>query len=326
MHAVAKSFSVIICVHADKRWRSILEAVGSARAQTLPPQQILIVVDHNDLLKARLERALSGVTIIANSEASGLSGARNTGVANATGEFLVFLDDDAALEPDWIRKAVIWFEDDRCLGVMSRIVPNWDGPQPGWFPDEFLWVVGCTYAGATPGSVRNLIGAAMCVSRRAFNVVGGFSDRLGRAASGLPMGCEETEFCIRAAAAMPESCFIFDDAAFAKHRVSGERLTRRYFVRRCFAEGRSKGLLASMTSPGRALSTERSYTLRVLPRGVAKGVADGARGDLSGFGRAAAIIYGFAATVAGYASGKGVLLMARRRARADRSVAIEATE
>ncbi|MBY0561647.1 glycosyltransferase family 2 protein [Hyphomicrobium sp.] len=299
------SVSVIICVHSFKRWDAIFGAVESVRSQSRPVLEILIIVDHNAELERRLEESFQGVTVVPNSQDRGLSGARNTGVALAKGDFLLFLDDDAALEPDWVRETAKHFDSGRTLGVTSRIVPRWQGIRPFWFPEEFLWVVGCTYEGMRPGAVRNLIGAAMCVRRDVFGSVGGFNNHLGRSSGRLPMGCEETELCIRAGAAFPGSAFVFDAKPCAFHLVGDERLTFGYFIRRCFAEGKSKAALADVALPSAALSTERRYVASVLPRGVLRGMSACFHGDIGGLGRASAIICGFIATFVGYVSGIG---------------------
>lgn len=299
--------SVIICVHSTKRWEAMLEAVRSAQYQTAPVDEILVVVDHNPALHAWLEQTLSNVMVIPNVEEPGLSGARNTGIANAKGDLLLFLDDDAALDQDWVRKASAHFRDGNVLGVTSRIVPRWQKARPSWFPDEFLWVIGCTYEGMRPGRVRNLIGAAMCVARPVFDRVGGFTPCLGRAATGLPMGCEETELCIRAGKAFPDGEFRFDDAPWATHLAGGERLTWRYFIRRCYAEGSSKAVLAALSTAKHALATERRYTLQTLPLGVLRGLGDVLRGDVTGILRAITIVSGFIATALGYLAGKNAL-------------------
>ncbi len=42
------------------------------------------------------------VRVVANEEARGLSGARNTGVRHSGGDIIAFLDDDATAHPDWL--------------------------------------------------------------------------------------------------------------------------------------------------------------------------------------------------------------------------------
>lgn len=308
---LTEGVSVIICVHSSKRCEAMLEAVRSAQCQTAPVEEIVVVVDHNPELHAWLAKMLPGVTVIPNVEEPGLSGARNTGIANAKGGLLLFLDDDAALEKDWVRKVSAHFQEANVLGVTSRIEPRWQGARPSWFPDEFLWVVGCTYEGMRPGRVRNLIGAAMCVARPVFDSVGAFTPSLGRASTGLPMGCEETELCIRAGKAFPKGEFRFDDAPWVTHLVGGERLSWRYFLRRCYAEGSSKAVLAAMATAKHALASERRYTFQTLPRGVVRGLGDVLRGDVTGLLRAMAIVSGFAATALGYLAGKHALRIGR---------------
>src|ERR1700748_289223 len=77
--------SVVICAHTQKRFRETCAAVASVQAQSLPAQEIILVVDHNPELQASLAEALPDVTVLANREARGLSGGKNTGAAAASG-------------------------------------------------------------------------------------------------------------------------------------------------------------------------------------------------------------------------------------------------
>jgi hypothetical protein len=86
------------------------------------------------------------------------------------------------------------------------------------------------------------------------------------------------------------------------HKVPGARLTWRYFGRRCYAEGQSKALISRLAQKRDALGTERSYVLRTLSSGVAKGLFDTfLRLDPGGVGRAAAIVFGLGMASLGYA-------------------------
>ena len=308
--------SIIICCYSDQRSDDVRRAIGSALAQEPPADEILVVVDHNQRLRDRLSVDYPGIQVIANVEGRGLSGARNTGIAAALGDLLVFLDDDAAADPAMLSHLTLCAEDPGVLGAMARILPDWQEPARSWFPAEFLWVVGCTYAGLQPGPVRNLIGAAMCVRRSVFDEVGGFSERLGRTRTALPLGCEETELCIRANQARPQGTFRYVPEAICRHKVGRARMSWRYFATRCFAEGLSKARLTALTRSGPVLSSERAYVRTTLPRGVRRGLADfGSRGDASGLLRAGALVAGLACTVAGYAAGTGLRLC--RAARSD---------
>jgi len=303
MSTEAMTTSVIICGYTLERWEDICRSIRSAQAQQPAANEIVVVVDHNRDLETRVKRQFPGVVVVENREGRGLSGARNTGVAG--GSLLMFLDDDAVAHPEMLAGLRTRCEQPYVLGAGAHIEPDWRAARPSWFPDEFLWVVGCSYTGQRPGPVRNVLGAAMCIRREVFDKVGGFNRELGRSQTNLPLGCEETELCLRARNAFPMGAFIYDPLAVCLHKVSGRRLTWRYFAIRCYAEGLSKAYLAKIMGAGSALSTERSYVMRTLSRGIVQGGADLLRKrDPAGPLRSAAILIGFASAAAGYLVGR----------------------
>jgi glucosyl-dolichyl phosphate glucuronosyltransferase len=162
--------------------------------------------------------------------------------------------------------------------------------------------------------VRNLIGANMSFRRQVFEHVGGFRNGLGRLGA-RPMGCEETEFCIRACRHGSQQTLLYQPRARVHHRVPAHRARWTYFCSRCYAEGLSKALVSEFVGAKDGLASERMYTLRILPSGVVRGLADTLKGDFGGLGRAAAIIAGLSMTTAGYALGKTSKLVAVRKLR-----------
>lgn len=300
------TLSVVICAYTDARWSELGAAIASVQAQERPAHEVVLVIDHNDDLLARATAAFPEVTVVANAEAKGLSGARNTGIAVSTGSIVAFLDDDAAARPGWTRRLLAPYADARVLGVGGRVVPRFEAGRPAWLPEEFDWVVGCTYTGhrETPGPVRNLIGANMSVRRRVVDEIGGFRHSLGRTAL-LPAGCEETELFIRAGQRYPDGLIWFEPAATVEHMVPAARATRAYFRSRCFAEGISKTQIARLVGRRDGLASERAYTTRALPRAVARDVLSSIRhGDRRGLSRAGTVIAGVATTASGYAAAR----------------------
>jgi GT2 family glycosyltransferase len=304
------SVSVVLCAYTLERWDDITAAVESLRAQSRPVDQVVLVADHNDELLERARAAFPEVECLPNAEAQGLSGARNTGVRAATGDVVAFLDDDAAAEPGWIEGLLEPYTEPSVVGTGGRVVPAWRSPRPRWFPEEFLWVVGCSYAGLPEGraEVRNPIGASMSFRRSVFEQVGGFDAGMGRLGKDAA-GCEETEFSIRARS--DGGRVVLSPSSVCRHAVTPDRVTRGYFRRRCRAEGRSKALVSRLAGQDEALSTERTYVSRTLPRGVLRGLGAALRGDLGGLGRAWAILEGTTLTVLAYAGTR--LRLALRR-------------
>lgn len=307
MSRARESVSLVICTCSFERWHDLSETIRSVRALAPAPDEIIIVVDHNPDLKARVTAEFPDLIVTENHETRGLSGARNSGIAAAGGTLIVFLDDDAIIDANWLSHIEPLCRQPNVLGAMGRIEPIWLGPRPRWFPEEFLWVVGCTYRGfpdkAAP--VRNLLGCSMALRRDVLDKAGGFNARLGRSEKKLAWSCEETELCQRARSLHAGGDFIFEPAAMVQHKVPAKRLSLRYFLMRCYAEGRSKWEVSALATSKNALSTEWTYVLQTLPRGIARGLADALlRFDIGGAGRALAIAAGFTYTVTGFTVGK----------------------
>jgi len=307
--------SVVVCAYAEERWDLLVAALGSISEQTRLPAETVLVIDHNPQLFRRARAAFPETQVIENSGVQGLSDARNSGVAVANGDVVAFLDDDATASSDWLERLTVPFDDPDVVAVGGRVSPDWEVHKPGWFPEEFNWVVGCTYTGhrSEPGPVRNVIGCNMSLRRDVIESVGGFRSELGRIGT-RPAGCEETEMSIRAARTQPGAVIWYEPTAIVSHFVPSGRTSWTYFRRRCFAEGESKALITEMVGAGDALSTERSYTLRILPRGMLAGIRQAAIDrEPAGLARAIAIAAGLAFTGAGYLRGRAALALTRWR-------------
>lgn len=316
------TISVIVCAYDEARWKILCGAVDSLAKQRRRPDEVVVVVDHNPGLLELVRRELPGVVAVENSEPRGLSGARNSGVRASSGEIVAFMDDDALADPDWLGWIESGYANQNILGVGGAIHPDWEEARPGWFPDEFDWVVGCTYRGMPESGafVRNLIGANMSFRREALEAGGAFRSGIGRVGT-LPVGCEETELCIRIGNQLSAGRFYYEPRAAVRHRVPPERAGWRYFVHRCFAEGRSKALVAQFVGARRGLATEGRYTARVLPAGVGRYARNAVRQRRPALLlRSGAILLGLSATLSGYLYGR---LTARRHARAIERQAVQ---
>jgi len=304
--------AVVICVYTEDRWEDILAAVSSVRAQSRPALETLLVVDHNPALLDRLTREYKDlretgeVRVLANAGPRGLSAGRNTGIAASRGEVVAFLDDDAVAEREWLRYFAEAYTDPKVMAVGGRTMPIWaSGRRPAWFPEEFDWVVGCTYKGLPPGRVRvrNVLGGNASFRRTAFDAAGGFATGIGRDGDKRPLGGEETELCIRLTRARPDAVLLIDDRAVIHHRVPAVREHFGYFRTRTYAEGLSKALVARSVGADKGLESERRYTTRVLPAGVVRGLRDAVFARPGGAGRAGAIVAGVFTAAGGYVVG-----------------------
>ena len=293
--------SVIIPTYTRARWDWLRECVESAQAQTVPPLEIIVVVDHNPELLEEITAGFPDVIAVPNIGDRGVSGARNSGVKASRGEIAAFLDDDAIATPDWLATLLRHIVTPGVVGVGCYSDGLWDDPCPKWFPGEFSWTIGVSYSGlpSEPTAVRNVWTCAMLVKRSAFELVDGFREDFGKIGNkSLP---EDTDLCLRIAAAHEDSVWMWDPAKVMKHRVPAGRATFGYLMSRCFLQGWGKAAMARMDGFDESTSLERNNALKTLPAGVGRGLADAVRGDVSGLGRSGSIVAALSVTLSGYA-------------------------
>jgi GT2 family glycosyltransferase len=301
--------SVAICAYTMVRWENLVNAVASILRQLGPADDCLVVIDHNEELRSRAEAefgAHASVRVVASSGPRGLSGARNTAIALTRGDILAFLDDDAVAGDLWLDRMRAALADPEVFAGGSAALPHWpESGRPTWFPPEFDWVVGCSYVGLPDvrTDVRNVIGAAMAFRREAFELAGVFSTVVGRIGA-APTGCEETELCIRLRRARPTARVTYLPDIAVTHHVTPERLSLRYFFRRCMGEGMSKARVSRLVGAGDGLASERTYVWSTLPRGVRREVRRGLRGDIGGFSTSALMVAGTFVTGCAYLWGR----------------------
>src|SRR5215472_7078197 len=143
--------SVVICAYTEDRWPQLKEAVASVEAQTSPPIEIIVCIDHNKALLRKSEEYFGKgrpagaipLIVLANKYNGRLGSARNTAAEFASGEVLAFPDDDAAAAADWLERLIVPYDDGRVGAVGGKPLPAFELGRPRWFPYEFDWVFGC---------------------------------------------------------------------------------------------------------------------------------------------------------------------------------------
>ena len=306
--------SVAICAYTQKRYEVLVRAVEATLAQLRNGDEVILIADHAPELFAAARDRFPRVRVLANAHAKGLSGARNTAVQASSADVVAFLDDDAVPDAGWLDALLAPYADPAIVGVGGVVEPVWPSQSPAWLPPEFLWVVGCSYAGLPESVVpiRNPIGANMAFRREAFDQVGLFSETLGRVGT-LPVGCEETELGIRVGARYGSSAILHQPASRVAHHISADRGEIRYFYRRCWSEGRSKAAVSRVAGAAEGLSSERQYVTRTLPRALARDLRAAVGGDLDALARATNLGAGTLVTAAGYLRDRLALSAERAR-------------
>jgi glucosyl-dolichyl phosphate glucuronosyltransferase len=295
--------SVIICAYTEDRWELLIQSVASVQEQISPPCEIIVCIDHNDVLFRRCVARWSGaaafippIRVIQNKYDGHLGSARNTAAETAVGEILAFLDDDAAADDDWLAVLTAPYRDERVGAVGGRPIPVFEVGRPAWFPAQFDWVFGCAYDGlpVSRGPLAHLIGANMSVRRALLEQTGGFhSDNH-----------DDMDMCHRVAHLKGREAVIYEPAATVRHFVPASRPTWKYFWRRCFFVNKGKVEAFAQMGAAATLGAETRFVRYALIKCVPHGISEAARGDPCGLLRSAAIIAGVGLAAAGHVVGR----------------------
>lgn len=301
--------TVVICAYTEDRWLLLQRAVASVEAQTFPPIEIIVCIDHNDrLLRMSEERFVDGrpaaarpLTVVANKGDGRLGSARNSAVELAQGEVVAFLDDDASASADWLDQLTVPYDEVRVAAVGGAPLPVFERGCPRWFPHEFYWVFGCAYRGlpTSRSPLAHLIGANMSARHSVLKEIGGFhSDNH-----------DDMDMCHRIAHAGYQ--VIYEPLATVQHSVPAARVTWDYFWRRCYFVNKGKVEAFANMERAASLGAELGFVTRIVPTGVMLEMRAVLRGDLYGLVRVAALMAGVAFAGFGHLSGKARLHRSR---------------
>jgi len=295
--------SVIVCAYTLDRWDLLCDSVASVLSQTLVPKELFLSIDHNHELYERCRDrwpdsppgAVPAIRVVENRYDGHLGSARTTAAELATGEFIAFLDDDAAADPDWLERMTEPYADPGVVAVGGQPLPVFSKPRPRWFPRQYDWVFGCSYEGlpTEAAPIRHVIGAAMSVRRADLVAIGYFhSDNH-----------DDMDMCHRLLHHSPSSTILYEPTATVRHFVHENRLTWAYFWRRCFFVNRGKVRAFRQMGAARNLDAERSFARRSLTHGLRTGMREFLGGDVGGLYRSLALCAGLALAGLGYLTG-----------------------
>ena len=136
-------FSVVIPLYNKARY--VHGAVHSVLAQTLPPHEVIVVDDGSSDNSAAIVEAIADPRVrLVRQPNSGVSAARNRGIALATGDWIAFLDADDWYHPEMLaalKQAHQACPEAGLLGAQSRTIQNvLSDPEPWPVNDSFFEV------------------------------------------------------------------------------------------------------------------------------------------------------------------------------------------
>lgn len=249
---------VTIAVPTHNRARLLGLTLSSIAALQLPEgvETECLIVDNasaddtHDAVEVFARTAPMAVRYVIEPEL-GSSRARNRAIAEARGDFILFIDDDVIAEPDWAVR-ILAEMDRRALDVAcGMVLPRWQTAPPLWL-GRSLYVRLAVHdeaaladtAAAMRDSIHNYFSANAGFRRRTFELFGNFREDLGVVGAN-PISGEDTELFERIM--LHGGAIGFAPQARVHHMIGAERMTRRYLRRKAFAFGFGSAIAGGRT-------------------------------------------------------------------------------
>ena len=120
------SISAVVCSYNGSR--TIRQTLDHLVALSYPNYEIVVVSDGSTDGTTEIARGYAGVRVVVTPN-RGLSSARNTGMREATGEIVAYIDDDAYPDPHWLHYLGHAFRNSEYAAIGGpNLAPPEDGP------------------------------------------------------------------------------------------------------------------------------------------------------------------------------------------------------
>ncbi len=139
------SYSVVIISYNGKDFlRTTLQNILASKPT---PLEIIVVDDAStDGTGAMVRKDFPEVRLVTNEKNSGTSVSRNNGAKKATGEYLIFLDNDISVQPNTFGALVEFLQNHSDAGIVTARLFSEDGSQRHWnvgyHPNHFREFIG----------------------------------------------------------------------------------------------------------------------------------------------------------------------------------------
>lgn len=179
---------------------------------------------------------------LVNESQQGLSFARNRGIDESVGDYIVIIDDDEIASPDLLTEYYEFLDTQpHAVAAGGKITPHYPGKRPAWLsrlterPIAGTLNLGNQIRFFPEGKYFG--GGNMALRRSAIAYYGKFNTNLGRRGSKL-LGGEEKELYMRYYTSGEDIYYLPKAEIF--HVIDESRLTKQYFKAVCYRIGQSE--------------------------------------------------------------------------------------
>lgn len=238
-----RALTIAVCTYGEAP--HLAEALESVVEQE-PPARLrveILCVDNNPAPRVTLARGLADRVRVVREPTPGLSRARNTAVAHASGDTIAFLDDDAIAAPGWIAALAQGLERTGAWCLGGRVLPRWPSEPPAWLHPQLHYLLSIVDLGDEIRELRGPVfpcGANLAIRKAAFERLGLFRPELGRRPGSLLSG-EEVDLFRRAVRA--GGTVAYTPHAVVHHIIPASRLKPEFLRSRAWWEGKTLAFL-----------------------------------------------------------------------------------
>ena len=250
--------SVILCTY--NRDKYIYEALRHIALNSFPTEEYEIVLINNNSTDdteaecLRFTKDFPSVQFRYFVESNqGLSYARNRGIRESRGDILVYVDDDAVVNEDFLRTYADFFAAHPQIDAAGGpIIPRYETSEPSWMSHYTkALVTGYKYLGdkVREFPAHDYPGGGNAAYRApVFEKVGLFNVELGRKGDSL-MGAEEKDIFDKMTTAGMR--FYYLPTAILYHLIPEKKLSDEYFDRLTYSIGKSEQLRTKRIGKGK---------------------------------------------------------------------------
>lgn len=231
-------FTVLICTHNREAWLGqAIDSVLKTTSHEIDYEILIVDNASTDGTKALVEPYLGQNPVRYIYEPKlGLSNARNTGNANAFGEFVVYLDDDGEAAPGWLEGFLKAFEQHpEASGVGGRIVPKFHGKEPAWMFEKSMRFYGAYDLGDAVATCEWVPGGNAAWRLSVIEAAGGFDPNFGRVGDSPALGSEESALIKKVMDS--GGVFYYTPYALMYHHIVPEKLKLKWIMTRYYGQG-----------------------------------------------------------------------------------------
>lgn len=207
--------SIIITCYNDEKY--IEQAVTMALAQAYEPKEVIVVDDgSNSRTKEVIKNLENKMDLLITQENQGVSAARNRGIKEATGKYILVWDSDDYFNPDFCRKAIPIFTKNPSA-VLVTCYTRWFSSRKKF--DKIFKPRGGSLKDALFGNVA--MGSVM-FEKSSWERAGGYDEN-------MTLGYEDWEFYLRLlkrggeTMVLPEVLFNYRNKPNSKNKTANKR-------------------------------------------------------------------------------------------------------